>query len=138
MTLLPTSRKALAWKSRGATITPPPMQSTVPKFSISAGFPKGPNKSRMWSPSFNFPSCLVVLPTSWQTTVIVPFSTSASAIVSGILSPCSSILKITNCPGFVFAAISLAENSNRLMWGTSSRFVTIFILYKLVAAFLNP
>ena len=48
----------------------------------------------------------VVLPTAWITSVTVPFSRSKSAIVSGMRSPCSCYITITNWPGRAAFAIS--------------------------------
>jgi hypothetical protein len=48
----------------------------------------------------------VVFPTAWITSVIVPFSGSKSASVSGMRSPSGWDMTMTNCPGRAALAIS--------------------------------
>ena len=104
VTLLPAALSAWAIGCIGATPMPPPTQTTCPGFSpfsprIEVGRPSGPRRAAMESPGSRRESFVVVAPTVWKMTVIVPFSTSASAIVRGIRSPnSSSAIKITNCP----------------------------------------
>jgi hypothetical protein len=47
--------------------------------------------------------------------VMVPRAGSVSAMVSGIRSPSSLALRMTNCPGLAFLAISGASISLRMM-----------------------
>ena len=112
-TRLPAFFKALMIGNIGATPTPPPAQITVPKFSMCVGFPSGPTTSATTSPAFSRHNFLDDSPTSCTTNVMVPFSMSASAMVSGIRSPFLSTLTITKLPAFLLFAISGASISKR-------------------------
>ena len=127
--LLPASRKTLICRSIGAIMTPPATHRTLPKFLISDGTPSGPVMFQMQSPSFKRPSCFVVLPTSLNAKVTVPFFASYPAIVSGMRSPFSSMIRIMNCPGRAFSAISGAHTSNSLIFGASSFFAVILYVW---------
>ena len=90
----------------GAAPTPPAtnryflfFNSATSSFTKSEAFPRGPTTSRNASPAFNSAIFSVEAPTVWNTIVIVPSSLLKSQIVSGILSPSSSIFTITNSPG---------------------------------------
>jgi hypothetical protein len=48
------------------------MQTTVPWSPIGVGVPSGPTTSRRNSPAFFEQRSLVVLPTAWMISVIVP------------------------------------------------------------------
>ena len=91
---------------------PPPDADHGAEFFDVGGNPQGPIKSAMESPALSLPSWTVDFPTSWKMRVIVPASGSASAMVSGIRSPSSLIRRTTNCPGFLFRAISGAAILN--------------------------
>ena len=77
------------------------------------GMPIGPTIAKSESPTLQ-PACisLVVLPTAWITSVMVPRSRLKSAMVSGMRSPCSCSITMTNCPGLAAWAIC--------GWATSS------------------
>ena len=94
------------------------------------GAPRGPTKSRIYSPSFFFARSSVERPTFWKIIVTAPLSLSVSAIVRGILSPSSSIRKIINCPAFAFFAISGASISISVTEGLSSFFLKILNIAK--------
>ena len=91
--------------------TPPPIIQTFLSPSVSVGLPKGPAKSHISSPASLWKSRSVVLPATLNIIFTVPFFASLPAIVSGILSPSSSTLKIINCPGFALAATNGASIS---------------------------
>ena len=61
--------------------------------------PIGPTTAKRLVPTWQF-CCIsrVVLPTAWITSVIVPSSGSKSASVSGMRSPCSCSITMTNWP----------------------------------------
>ena len=77
------------------------------------GMPIGPTIAKSRVPTLQL-ACisLVVLPTAWMTSVIVPRSRSKSAMVSGMRSPCSCSMTMTNWPGLAAFAI--------IGWATSS------------------
>ena len=81
------------------------------------GMPIGPTTACRNVPTRQF-CCIsrVVLPTAWITRVIVPFAGSKSASVSGMRSPCSCSMTITNWPAFAAFAI--------IGWRISSMYVT--------------
>ena len=112
-TRFPAAFKALIIGSIGATPTPPPAHTTVPKFSMCVGFPSGPTTSAMTSPSLSPQSFCDDSPTRCTTIVIVPLFTSASAMVRGIRSPFLSTLIIMKLPAFLLFAISGASISNK-------------------------
>ncbi len=64
VTWLPASFRALDCNSKGAIMTLPPTQRTLPKFLISLGFPSGPVTLSISWPGSNLPRSFVVLPTS--------------------------------------------------------------------------
>ena len=82
---------------------------TVPTFSISLGWPSGPMKLVSESPLPSVCRCRVDVPTAWTTMVMVPASRSKSAMVSGILSPSSWIIRMMNCPAWQAAATAGAS-----------------------------
>ncbi len=111
ITLLPASFNARVMGCNTAIPVPPPTQTTLPTFSTWVGLPRGPMTS--WYPS---PTCRVLnravdLPTTWYITVMVPFSGSVSAMVSGMRSPVSFAFRITNWPGLALRAIRGASIS---------------------------
>ena len=112
-TRLPAAFRALMIGSIGATPTPPPAQSTVPKFSMWVGLPKGPTTSWISSPSFRLQSLVEESPTFCTTSVMVPFSMSASAMVSGIRSLLASTRMMTKLPALRLLAIRGASTSKR-------------------------
>ncbi len=56
---------AVAMGRRGAVPIPPPIPTTVPKFSMWVGSPSGPTRSRTASPGFIEASSAVDFPTTW-------------------------------------------------------------------------
>ena len=98
---------------------PPPTQTTRPGFSpfsprIEVGRPRGPRTAATESPGSRRESFIVVAPTVWKIMVIVPFAASASAMVSGILSPMSaSTMRMMNWPALRSLATSGASMSMR-------------------------
>ena len=60
--------------------------------------------------------------------VIVPKAVSESAIVSGILSPPSFNLIITNCPAFLLAAIFGASITKRFIFSAKNSATTILYI----------
>lgn len=113
---------------------PPPITATGLYGLMSLGFPKGPTMSRISSPTSSVPNFPVDTPTSWKISVISPFSLCQSTIVSGNLSPLSSVRSITNCPGLAVLAIAGALTLNSLMWG--ARCCAAIILFKVNAPLL--
>ena len=112
-TRLPMAFSARTMGRRGATPTPPPAQSTVcSKRSILVARPKGPTTSRMLSPDSRAQSFCVLTPTACTTSVMVPRSVLASAMVRGIRSPFSSRRRITKFPARRERAINGAETTN--------------------------
>ena len=73
---------------------------------MGLGMPIGPTMAYRLVPALQA-SCisLVVLPTAWITSVMVPFFASKSAMVSGMRSPCSFSMTMTNWPGCAALAI---------------------------------
>jgi hypothetical protein len=65
--------------------------------------------------------------------VRVPLFCSESAIVSGILSPLSPILKIMNCQGWALAAISGAKTLISLIDGARIFFLMILNILHLLS-----
>ena len=112
MTRFPAAFKAATIGNIGAVPTPPQAQTTVPKFSIWVAFPSGPTISVIKSPSFSAQSFVDETPIFCTTSVMVPFCTSASAMVSGIRSPFSPTFTITKCPALRDFAIKGASTSN--------------------------
>ena len=112
-TRLPAAFKAWMMGSIGATPTPPPAQMTVPKFSICVGLPNGPTTSATLSPSLRLHNFVEERPTFCTTSVMVPRLMSASAMVSGMRSPCWSTRTITKLPALRLLAISGASTSKR-------------------------
>ena len=104
-TSLPDALKARAMGYSGAVPKPPPTRMTLCACSISVGLPRGPQRSRMWSPAFKPAISLVVFPTVITIRLIVPASGSMSASESGMRSPRSWSRTITNWPGNAFFAI---------------------------------
>ena len=110
-TSCPASRKARAMGSIGAAPMPPATHATVPRKSsglpgtpMCVGLPRGPATLAKESPSANASVIsIVVLPTAWTTSVIVPARRSTSAIVSGIRSDRAWGRTMTNWPGAVAA-----------------------------------
>jgi len=74
--LLPAAFMAFTCNNKGAIITLPPTQRTLPNFLTSEGLPSGPVTLSMHSPRFSKPSPFVVLPTSWKAKDTVPFALS--------------------------------------------------------------
>ena len=106
MTLLPAAFMAWAMGCMGATPMPPPTQTTVPRFSMCVGRPKGPRKTGRESPTSIMASFLVEKPTAWKMMRTSPFMGSASAMVSGMRSPnCSSICRMMNWPALRSSAM---------------------------------
>ena len=93
--------------------TPPPITHAFLISPNSVAAPRGPTKSNKKSPSFIWERSIVVCPTIWKIIETEPSSALVSAIVRGILSPRSSILKIMNWPAFAFLAINGASTSKR-------------------------
>ena len=81
------------------------------------GIPKGPVISNKESEVLSWESAAVVLPITWKIIRILPACGFVSAIVKGIRSPFSSILKITNCPAWACVAIlgASSQKSNVLL-----------------------
>ena len=80
-----------------AVPTPPPTHTACPRSMSSVGRPSGPAMSVIASPAWSCSTrSLVLLPTAWMTSVIVPASGSASAIVSGMRSAPGPRRTITN------------------------------------------
>ena len=127
-TRLPAAFKALMIGYMGATPTPPPAQITVPKFSIWVGLPKGPTTSATQSPSLSMQSLVEESPTFCTTSVIVPASTSASAMVKGMRSPFLSTLTMTKLPAFLLLAINGASTSKRYTFSEYCVFFTILFM----------
>ena len=125
ITLFPACFKALAIGNTGATPTPPPTQTTVPKFSISEGSPKGPTRSSIRSPELRWDSLYVEVPTRIATRLRVPSLASQSASVSGMRSPTSSTRMTTNWPGLAFLATAGASIFIKSTTGHSFSLVTI-------------
>ena len=77
-------------------------------------------------------SSLVILqeevPTFWMIRVMVPFSRSASAMVSGIRSPFSSMRTMTNWPGLCLRATCGASTTSFTTFSDSSSFSTILFM----------
>ena len=71
---------------------------------------------------------LVVLPTAWITRVIVPPAGSKSAIVSGMRSPCSWDMTMTNWPGRAARAIKGCRIWRRYVTSEKSSRATISIV----------
>ena len=111
-TRLPAALSALMMGSIGATPTPPPAQTTVPNFSMCVGCPSGPTTSATQSPSLRLQSLTDDRPTFCTTSVMVPRSMSASAMVSGMRSPFLSTRTITKFPALRLFAIRGASISN--------------------------
>jgi hypothetical protein len=61
----PAPLMAVAMGRRGAVPIPPPIPTTVPKFSMCVGSPRGPTTSRRVSPAFMQESSAVDFPTDW-------------------------------------------------------------------------
>ena len=127
-TRFPAAFSARMMGNIGATPTPPPAQTTVPKFSICVGLPSGPTTSVTYSPSLRLHSLIDERPTFCTTSVIVPFVVSASAMVSGIRSPLSPTLTITKFPAFLLLAISGASMSKRYTFSENCSFLIILFM----------
>ena len=127
-TRFPAAFSARIIGSIGATPTPPPAQTTVPKFSMCVGLPSGPTTSVTYSPSLRLHNLIDERPTFCTTSVIVPFVVSASAIVSGILSPLLPTLTITKFPAFLLLAISGASMSKRYTFSENCTFLIILFM----------
>ena len=112
MTRLPAAFSACMMGSMGATPTPPPAHTTVPKFSMWVACPSGPTISAIWSPTFRSQMEVDEWPTFWMTSVMVPFSTSAPAMVRGTRSPFSPRRTITKWPALRERAMSGAVISS--------------------------
>ncbi len=112
-TRLPAAFSAWMMGSIGATPTPPPAQTTVPNFSMWVGLPSGPTTSVTQSPTFRSQSLMLDKPTFCTTSVMVPFSVSASAMVSGMRSPFFPTRTITKLPALRLFAMSGASISKR-------------------------
>ncbi len=89
------------------------------------GVPSGPTTETNPSPAAISAMPIVVLPTSWTTSVIVPAAASEAAIVSGMRSPVSVGSTITNCPGLCLRAISGASTTKRWNLGAISSLLMI-------------
>ena len=78
------------------------------------GMPIGPTTANRLVPTWQF-CCIsrVVLPTAWITSVMVPASGSKSASVSGMRSPCSCSITMTNWPALAAFAITGWRISSR-------------------------
>ena len=126
-TRLPAALKARIIGNRGATPTPPPQANTVPTFSIWVALPNGPTKSVIYSPSSRLHNLVEETPIFWITSVIVPFTGSASEIVNGIRSPFSPTRTITKLPGFLDLAIKGA--STTICTTFSEKYVFFRILF---------
>ncbi|OQB73781.1 MAG: hypothetical protein BWX90_00418 [bacterium ADurb.Bin132] len=100
---------AIGWMQ--AIPTPPPTQTAFLNPSRWVGVPRGPIMSAMAPPFSKQCSLFVVVPIAWTTILIRPVFGSVSARVIGILSPSSSSLSITNCPGLAFFATSGASKT---------------------------
>ena len=112
MTRLPAAFRACTMGSIGATPTPPPAQTTVPKFSMCVACPSGPTTSVMQSPSCNSHRRVDDRPTSCTTRVMVPATGSASAMVRGMRSPFSPTRTMTKCPALRDRAMSGASTTS--------------------------
>ena len=127
-TRLPASFNARIIGSMGATPTPPPAQMTVPKFSICVGFPNGPTTSATSSPLLRLQSLVDESPTFCTTSLIVPRTLSASAIVKGIRSLFLSTLTITKFPARRLWAISGASMSKQNTFSENCLFEMILFM----------
>ena len=112
----------------GAAPTPPQAHITVPNFSMCVGLPSGPTTSATSSPTSLLQSLVDDSPTSCITSVMVPRSTSLSAMVSGIRSLCLSTRTITKLPGLRLLAISGASISKRNTFSENCFLVTILYI----------
>ena len=112
MTRLPAAFNACTMGSMGATPTPPPAHTTVPKFSMCVAFPSGPTTSVMWSPASRWHNLADESPTACTTSVMVPREGSASQMVSGMRSPPSPTRTITKCPARRERAMSGASTTS--------------------------
>ena len=95
ITRLPASLRARAIGNIGAAPTPPQAQTTVPNGLMVVALPNGPTRFATSSPASSATSLVLLTPMRCTTSVMVPRSVSASAIVSGIRSLCSSTRTIT-------------------------------------------
>ena len=128
ITRLPAFLSAAAMGNIGATPTPPPAQTTVPKFSICVAWPRGPTTSVMQSPSLRSHRRLELKPTFWITRVMIPFSVSACAMVNGMRSPFSPTLTMTKLPALYAFAISGASTRRRKTFSENCSFDTILYI----------
>ncbi len=114
ITFAPCSWYARACGNTGATPSPPPTQTTFFGLPMWLGMPIGPTSAYSEVPTWQSRRiACVVLPTAWITRVMVPRSRSKSASVSGMRSPCSSAITMTNCPGLAARAINGCSISSR-------------------------
>ena len=128
---LPAAFSAWMMGSMGATPSPPPAQTTVPYFSMRVGLPNGPTTSATLSPTPRAQSFLDERPTICTTSVMVPRSVSAPAIVSGMRSPFWSTRTMTKLPALRLRAISGASISKRNTRSENCSFLTILFIFSL-------
>ncbi len=108
----------------------PPCRSSRSRWGGPAARPR----SKSHRPTSIVPICMVDLPTSWKISVIVPAAGSWSAMVSGMRSPCSSAMTMTNCPALALRATCGASTTISLV--TSLRTCFSRILY--MSGLINP
>src|SRR5450759_4632842 len=122
MTLITSTPSAARPSAIGCTTavpTPPPTHTARPWSSSSVALPSGPATSAIASPGRSATRSSVLLPTAWITSVIVPRTGSASAIVSGIRSAPGARWTMTNWPGWRISAIRGALMTRRVTFGES-------------------
>src|SRR5581483_1249076 len=116
-TVPPTARTPAAIGYATAAPIPPPMQQTLAPAWMRVGCPSGPATSAIAAPRSSAFSLKVLLPTACTTSAIAPRAGSASAIVSGIRSPRSSMRTMTNWPGRRLRAMAGASTQKRTIEG---------------------
>ena len=130
MTRFPAALSAWAIGNIGAAPTPPQAQITVPYLRISVALPSGPTRSASWSPTFIAQSLADETPIRCTTSVIVPAWISASLMVSGIRSECSSTRTITKWPARRLLAISGASTTSSATLSEKKRLLMmVFIIF---------